>query len=118
MEVWGYYHPLKEDEGITMKDGERGSKSTKISKILDDNAKDENARKVGLLFTVKREESQVELLNMEFKRSTVSETTKLIQQNKNIRINGCILNELKNVLRQDTNILTMDYNGMYSFTSN
>jgi hypothetical protein len=106
---------LLEDEKIKMKDGERGCKATKNNRLLDDDSTDETSRKVDLLFTMKRENIEVELCNVEFKKQDVTVRTKLSQQNKNMRINSCIKNDLKKILRHDTEIITMDWNGMYLF---
>ncbi|KAI9255459.1 hypothetical protein BY458DRAFT_520062 [Sporodiniella umbellata] len=106
-----------EDSNIVMKDGESGCQATKNNKILDLDLNDcEISRKVDLIFIHKRDQVNLELSNVEFKKSGASKQTKMCQHSKNARINACIFNDLM-VLRlsQNTKLITIDWNGRYGY---
>ncbi|KAI9339127.1 hypothetical protein BD770DRAFT_400374 [Pilaira anomala] len=100
---------LLEDEDITVYDGEKVSKDTQRTQILNEN--EDNGRKIDLLTKTKYADVAIELCSIEFKLQDANDNISKKQQSKNIRTNISILNNINNINKQSSNILYMDWKG-------
>lgn len=101
------------NDDFVMKYGETGCEATKNNKILNiDTDNDETIRKSDLIIIHKRDDTEIEFSNIEFKKSAVLKQTKMCQNSKNTRINACILYDLMSVTQKpDIKVITIDWNG-------
>ncbi|KAG1456394.1 hypothetical protein G6F46_007640 [Rhizopus delemar] len=86
--------PLLDDSRIILKDGETVLVSTQRMQII--NGVDITyGRRIDILVVCDLEtDNGIEMCSIEFKKSNVTEATLQQQQNKNLRINACILNNI------------------------
>ncbi|KAG2217406.1 hypothetical protein INT45_004864 [Circinella minor] len=100
---------------IILNDGETGSPASKreitTNKVLfmTNDSSPSYSRKIDLLLKCKEMKTAVELCSNEWKRSSVSESMKLHQQSKNLRVNSAILNDMRKYDIQQT--MAMDWIG-------
>jgi hypothetical protein len=57
----------------------------------------------------------LELSSNEFKKPSAISTQALVQQNKNLRVNGAILNHLHNLSKTIDGLVAMDWIGMTTY---
>lgn len=112
--------PLLVKTDIISKDGETVCRSTKRMQLLNE-AELTYGRRIDLLIAsdLEVEDTEVEdieLCSIEFKKSNETESILKYQQNKNIRINSCILNDIsllvKNILLP---IVYLDFSGRSAY---
>lgn len=108
--------PLLVKTGIISKDGETVCRSTKRMQILNE-AEVTYGRRIDLLIASDLEvEEDIELCSMEFKKSNETESILKYQQNKNLRINSCILNDISLLARNTLLPITyLDFSGRSAY---
>ncbi|KAI7898229.1 uncharacterized protein BX663DRAFT_533450 [Cokeromyces recurvatus] len=99
------------DTGLTVRDGEGISQSTRRMQVLND-YNIAYGRRIDLLVSGDNNE----ISSIEFKKRTVSNHVSLYQQSKNMRINSCILSHihLMTSSTEDT-VLYYDFIGRYGY---
>lgn len=97
---------LLKDEDVTVFHGEKVSKDTQRTQIL--NKDEDNGWKIDLITKTKYSDVIIELCSIEFKVQGANDNISKKQQSKNIRTNISILNNIKNINKKSSNILYMD----------
>lgn len=70
-----------------------------------------SGRKIDLLIRYGRDTKDLELSSIEFKKPSVTASTAITQQCKNLRVNGAILNHLHRLNKKIDSLLAMDWIG-------
>ncbi|CAO3614907.1 unnamed protein product [Cunninghamella blakesleeana] len=108
---------FRNNKHINLKTGETASIATKYDRQVNETmhactSKNIGGKKIDLLLCCNDTNPPYEPSSIEIKTSNVSETTDIIQRNKNIRINKSILSRIINCTNDDeTSVLEMDIIG-------
>ncbi|KAI9267001.1 hypothetical protein BY458DRAFT_512449 [Sporodiniella umbellata] len=105
---------ILDDTELNLSDGESVCVSTRDSlcSIMEEDELAEFGRRVDLIVNCSRLGVIVELCSIEFKRQDPSKSVATHQQNKNARINSCILSSINSLTRNSSNqILSFDFVG-------
>ncbi|KAG1463837.1 hypothetical protein G6F56_005202 [Rhizopus delemar] len=102
---------------VILKEDETGSVSTQRVQIINE-VDITYGRRINILVTVDfdTDNNDVEICFVEFKKSNVTAATSQQQQNKNLRINSCILN-VTHLFTQDTDhqLIYFNFAGKYAY---
>lgn len=108
-----------DDTRLVLKEGEQVSSSTKRMQLINE-AEITYERRIDLIvatdFDADNDTDDIEICSIEFKKSNATTTLLLQQQNKNLRINSCILNEIHlSTQDNDNQLIYFDYDGKFSY---
>ncbi|KAG1443547.1 hypothetical protein G6F56_010633 [Rhizopus delemar] len=109
--------PLLDDTRVILKEGEPASVSTQRMQLINE-VNTTYGRRIDILVAadLDPDNGDVEMCSIEFKKSNATTTTLLQQQNKNLRINSCILNDV-HLFTQDTDqqLIYFDFAGKSAY---
>lgn len=111
--------PLLDDTRVILKEGELVSVATKRMQLINE-VEITYGRRVDILAATDlgtdTDSDDVEICSIEFKKPKATTTTLLQQQNKNLRINSCILNDIQ-LFNQDTEnqLIYFDFAGRSAY---
>ncbi|KAL0145615.1 hypothetical protein V8B55DRAFT_1570222 [Mucor lusitanicus] len=109
--------PILQNTRLNLKEGENVSKATQRMQLVND-ADVTYGRRIDVLVACESivDSGNVELASIEFKKSDCSITILRQQQNKNLRINACILNDIHLATKSDAaKVIYLDCAGKSSY---
>lgn len=109
--------PLLDETHVILKEGETVSVSTQRMQIMNE-IDTTYGRRIDIIVASNSDtdNDDVEICSIEFKKSNVTTATLQQQQNKNLRINSCVLNDI-HLFTQDTNhqLIYFDFAGKSAY---